>query len=88
MKFFYLKLTTKSYLILWLEAPAVASTVSYDEKNNLSKGTENFALLQGSSSFATIRIIILSNGALKAYPYGDAAVSGAGNMQGTFTYVI
>lgn len=45
--FFYLKLTMKSYLILWLEAPAVASTVSYDEKNNLSKGTEIFGLLQG-----------------------------------------
>ena len=50
--------------------------------------TVHCALLQGSSSFAMIRVIILSNGAIKVYPYGDAAVSGAGNMQGTFTYVI
>ena len=50
--------------------------------------TVHCALLQGSNSYAMSRVIILSNGIIRVYPYGDAAVSGAGNMQGTFTYVI
>ena len=37
----------KPYLIVWIEAPAVPSTVSYDEKNNLSKGTKIFATSSG-----------------------------------------
>ncbi len=48
----------------------------------------HYTVFQGGNSAAMARISISTGGVVKLYPYGDAAVSGSRNMNGTFTYVI
>ena len=45
-------------------------------------------IFQGGVSTAMARISISPAGAVKIWPYGDAPVAGASNMNDTFTYVI
>lgn len=45
-------------------------------------------IFQGGNSAAMARLSISPGGAVKIWPYGDAAAAGASNMNSTFTYVI